>query len=120
MQQDQEIEQKIIRWLDDSVERLDAETKSKLTQARYLAVEAGNRSPVFRRWIAPAGGLASVAVLAMMLTLNQSSQTPASADSVWGDMDVLAAAEELEFYEDIEFYQWLDGELPSPDDAENV
>jgi hypothetical protein len=105
--------------LNASAAALDGRVRSKLTQARFAAVEEARRgrgSFVWRSWV-PVGSLAGAAVLALLLwngdiSLNRhdSGQTQNPLD----DLDLMTADENLEMIEDLEFYQWLDSE-PRPD-----
>ena len=95
--------------LDESVEQIEAATLTRLRAARRTAIEAGqaSRQPA---WLLPAGGLATVAVVTA-LAVNLLISTPESA-AMPGleDMALMADSEELEFYEELDFYIWLDNE----------
>lgn len=103
--------QKLKSDFDNSVSNIDAETASKITQARYRALEKLDKKS--RNWfVFPAGAFAS-AVLALMIliTVPQSGLEP---DVKAVDMDLISSSEELELYEELEFYEWLeDYELPT-------
>ena len=90
--------------LDESVRDLDADVVARLRQARYRALKAKPR-PFF--WLLPASGLAaaSVAVLAVSLWLYQPAR-PVPVHSV-EDIEILTSAENLELFDDLEFYGWL-------------
>ena len=63
-----ELERKARALFEDSVERLDARTRSKLTQARNRALDEVKNGAVRRRWIwAPAGGVALAAIVAVVM-----------------------------------------------------
>ena len=65
-----ELEHKARQLFEDSVERLDARTRSKLTQARNRALDEVRKGAARRRWIwAPAGGFAVAAVVAVGVVL---------------------------------------------------
>ena len=55
----------------------------------------------------PAGALASVVATVLALALTVSEPENGLARQV-EDLDLLSAGEELELYENLEFYQWLD------------
>ena len=76
-----ELEHKARALFEDSVERLDARTRSKLTQARNSALDEFRKGAARRRWIwAPAGGFALAAVLAVGVVLWPGrTQTPSPA-----------------------------------------
>ncbi|MFQ5992236.1 MAG: DUF3619 family protein [Nitrospiraceae bacterium] len=89
--------------LDRSTEDLDDGVLRRLRGARHRALE----TPASTAAWAWASGLAaaSVAVLAVTLWLTQPSATDPLPDL--NDVEVLATAENLEFYDDLEFYSWL-------------
>lgn len=100
-----------------SAENLDGHTRSKLTQARYAALEAAKRKPKFwqtapGRWLVPASGATAAAVLAVVLSFN-----PARFESdahhgatVFEDLEIVASDDSLELYQDMDFYTWLNSE----------
>lgn len=100
--------------LDESAAALDAATLSRLNRARQAAL-AQRRVP--RRWLLPAG-FASACVL--LLAVFASHRYPPAADSAEfplgakaaaaGDIDLVASDDEPEFYQDLEFYAWLDAQ----------
>jgi hypothetical protein len=104
---------------DESVERLDGRTRSKLTQARHAALEelrAGK--PRWRGVRVPAAALATVAVAAVLVVtwtgLNQSA-APGSGGLPLDDFDIVADSDNLEMLQDVEFYAWLeDAAVPDP------
>ncbi|MDR0779976.1 MAG: hypothetical protein LBF16_04685 [Pseudomonadales bacterium] len=107
--------------LDHSCAVLDGHTLSRLNRIRHTAFDAKTarrRSPL----LLPFGGLVTAAVLMFsVLLLNDTPQAPlpqvslpqislkglpAAAEQL-EDMDLLSASEEVDFYEELEFYQWL-------------
>lgn len=98
---------------EESIDRLDAATRSRLTQARHAALAELER-PSFRpgAWL-PAGALAAAAVLAIALWTR-----PSGVDSVPSpglvagvaaedDLELLAGSDDLDMLtEDVEFYAW--------------
>lgn len=95
--------------LDQAVEELDGAIQGRLRAARREALTARQARPA---WLLPLGGLATaatVAVLALSLWLLPAPQQPALMPSV-EDMVLLSDEAELEFYEDLDFYLWLDSE----------
>ncbi len=108
-----EFEQRTRQLLQESVDGLDAATRSKLTQARHAALEAATnrrRIPGLGFW-APAGVLAS-AVLATVLVLAPGQRASDSVNVASGetfeDLELLADAEALELAQedDLEFLEW--------------
>ena len=101
------------RVFDESVAGLDAATRSRLTQARYRALEERKpttRSPGWSFTLVPAGTLAATALLAWFLV----GQPPPGPDvglqvASVDDLEILLAEEPLEMLgEDLEFYGWLE------------
>ncbi len=96
--------------LDESVDALDASTLAKIRQVRTQAMERAAARDV--NWFANrqglvVGGLATacVMVLAVVLLLNSpTSIQPVPVD----DMELISASDNLELFEDLEFYEWLE------------
>jgi hypothetical protein len=93
---------------DESVEGLDAQTRSRLNRGRQAALaELATGRPVWVQW-APAAGVAAAAVFAVVLwTGNQpvDELTPAASAS---DFEILLTEDSFEMLEDLEFYSWID------------
>ena len=104
-----DFEDKARAAFEDSVERLDASTRSKLTQARNRALDEVNKGAVRRRWLwAPAGGLALAALVAVVM-LNTGPRSGGDTGALaLEDIDIVADSENLDMLEDVEFYMWLD------------
>ena len=106
-------EQRTKRAFDDGVAALDAATRSRLTQARYRALEERKSAPR-RGWqwaFAPAGTLAAVALVAWFTVW----QAPPATDNTGlqaaslVDLELLLAEEDLEMLdEELDFYGWLE------------
>lgn len=101
----------------DSVERLDARTRSRLNQARQRALEEVKKSSARRYWLAaPLGGLAAAALIALvMIRTGGESVAPGSEETAMtlDDIDIVADADGFELIQDVEFYSWL------PDQGDN-
>lgn len=105
-----DFEDKARALFEDSVERLDASTRSKLTQARNRALDEVNKGAARRRWLwAPAGGVALAVVVAVVM-LNPGGSRPRGEAGAPGleDIDIVADSENLDMLQDVEFYMWLD------------
>lgn len=92
---------------DDSVERLDGAALSRLNQGRHAALEGLANAEVsaqWRRWV-PAGGVAAVALVSVLLMQGPEVETLPGEIS---DFEILMEGESLEMYQDLEFYSWLD------------
>ncbi len=94
--------------LDHRAQNVDEEVRRRLQQARRAAVQAAQTQSTSRPgWLVPAGGFA-VLVIAISVTYYglQTIQEPAPLASV-EDVPILVAPEDLELYEELDFYQWL-------------
>lgn len=108
--------ERVRRRLDDDVSAFDSETLSRLRRARQRAIAAAGKRSWWRApwaahrpagdWLVPAGAFASIAATALALTLMVSEPDDGIAREV-DDLELLTAGEELELYENLEFYQWL-------------
>lgn len=98
--------------LEASVENLDQETIDRLAAIRLQALASADRnrklSWLSASWLKPAGGFVTAAVLiaSVMLWSSNSVDGPAPL-AVLEDIKLLTDSEELEFYQDLDFYQWL-------------
>lgn len=108
---DQEKEQRFIdnvkKALDLGAENLDAGTQSKLTRIRHKALDAGKRKAFdIRQWFTlPVAGWATACLIVLGLTLYM--KQPNGTLPPLEDIDLLAAEENIEFYDSLEFYAWL-------------
>lgn len=101
--------------LDQSAEALDGATLSRLNQARQAAM-AQRRAP--RRWLLPAGLVSACLLLLAVFTWHGFvPATPGSAEfpltaktAASSDIDLVASDDGPEFYQDLEFYAWLDAQ----------
>ena len=107
--QDLEFTRHLKRRLDEAEQNLDAGIRSRLTQTRYQALAQRKENPSWwPEWIKqPLPGMAAAfaLVLALALTLNGPPST--QPGNGLEDMDLLTAEDQLELYEDLEFYAWL-------------
>jgi TPR repeat protein len=122
MRPDEELLNEIRQRLDHSANELDELTLAKLGAARRRAVAAGNRSALFRLGAVLAIGRSGMVALmlaglltiaSVMLKSYPPAQNELQALSLMEDMALLGAAEELEFYEELDFYLWVTDEQDS-------
>lgn len=98
------------RLLDTSVAGLDAATRSRLNQARQRALAArGRRAPVWTPGWALGGVAASVCVVVLAFVLWQGQPAGQPYDAL-ADLEVLTASDQIDLYEDLDFYEWLDSD----------
>ena len=109
--------ERIREQLDAGVNDLDDATLSRLAQARHRAVAAAGKprrrwwAPWPRElpageWLVPAGAFASIVATAVALTIMVGEPGDGLARDV-DDLEILTAGEEIELYENLEFYLWL-------------
>ncbi|MGH8121195.1 MAG: hypothetical protein ACREPT_00300 [Rudaea sp.] len=109
--------------LDESARDLDANTASRLNRARQTALALRGRRSL-RLWLLPAG-LTSACALLLAVAIWQphhpassavvapnmrdsSAQTTGAVSAA--DADAAPAEDTLEFYQNLEFYAWLDAQ----------
>jgi len=96
--------------LDRGVTELDNRTADRLRRIRVAAVEQVERGKprwfAVHRW-ATAGGIAAFAVLVVAVSLWVSQPRQIQPPGQVDDIEILAAREHLDIYEDMEFYRWL-------------
>ncbi len=128
MNEDEEaFERRSRELLQAGVDGLDGRIRSRLTQARFAALEAARKNRfgfAWQSWI-PAGGVAAAALLAVLLWNARPADQPgtqmagvqaAGAASSMDDLELLVASESFELLEDLEFYEWLES-APGSGDA---
>ena len=82
---------------------INSETLKELEQRRQLALHAGSRS-FLRRWALPSASAAfASALLLMVFLLPQLPGIPGLSN----DSRVESFSENIELYENLEFYSWL-------------
>ena len=120
----------VLDQLDQDSRSLDAATASRLNQARQRALqEVRSGRAAWQGWRLPAalaGGLASVTLAVLLWQAwpgaGQSPTLPSAMDTNHAlaqlDLALLSEQDSLEFYQDLEFYQWLDTELDPQLDAD--
>lgn len=122
-----EQEQKLVdaakRLLDQSAAELDRDTLSRLARARKRALAAPTGRRFFiRRPVLLTGTAASLATAAavVMLAFFSPLGRDAADQNLVADMGLLTSEESIEFFEDIEFYEWLSAVDGDEDDLSRV
>jgi negative regulator of sigma E activity len=111
------VEERTRALFDESVEQLDGRTRSRLTQARYAAVEELRkqraqpwRKTLSQAWL-PLSGAAAAAVLAVWMTVSPVGQDSLNngiaRDVPLDELDLVAGQANIELLEDVEFYAWI-------------
>ena len=104
------------RTFEQSAAGVDAATRSRLTRARFRALEAARSTELEhdRRPARIAGAATAVTLavaLAVSFSLHENGPEPAEGPqfAALGDLEILAGAEELELLEEgVDFYAWLE------------
>jgi hypothetical protein len=108
-----EFERRSRDLLEASAANLDGLLRARLSEARVRALEELERpvAPAWLRTLAPAGGLAAAALVAV-LAWRGASMSPEAGPADAGRSDVLevvAMSDDFDLLQDdVEFYQWLD------------
>lgn len=102
--------QRIKEELDAGVERLDPVTLARLKSCRMRALEKahqrGWRFADIPRWVT-AGGFATVTVAVVAVSLWFAAPRRNLVAANPEDVQIVASQEQLELYDDLEFYRWL-------------
>lgn len=93
--------------LDMCVDQLDSTIAARLRTARLHAVEAASKKNERLVWARPVGGLVT-ATLVVAVAASLWMANPSMPKHAIEDMELLASAESPEFYQDLEFYLWLE------------
>lgn len=103
------LEERSRELFENSVERLDAHTRSRLNQARQRALDEVKKGATRRYWLAaPLGGLAAAALIALVMIRSGDPGSKSEGDTMsLDDLDIVADTDSFELIRDVEFYSWL-------------
>jgi hypothetical protein len=95
---------------DESVQDLDAATRSRLTQGRHKALAQAERRTGFGRWNqwVPVTGVAAATVFAVVLWRGDPQVSELDLPAAVSDFEILLDQDEFEMLQDLEFYSWMD------------
>jgi len=100
--------------LDSSCEQMNIQTRSRLEKIRQEVLDTALVEQQARNInvLYPAAAFVTASVLVFMLIFFDTSQTESTADFLLSDLapediEILVTDDDLEFYEEIDFYQWL-------------
>ncbi|MEW8218783.1 MAG: hypothetical protein AB2770_10505 [Candidatus Thiodiazotropha taylori] len=121
MRSDDAFLKEVKQQLQKSSDDLDELTLAKLGAARRRAVEVGSRPAVYRfgdvlslgrgsMTILMLAGLLLIASAVLLNRANTPEQQQAQSITLLEDMELLGAAQELEFYQELDFYLWVTDE----------
>ncbi len=109
---------------DGSVENLDGATRARLRAARERALEELTPRTRFggaRLWIPAAAAAALVALVTLPLVERNGTGAESGFESmVVTDLEILLGEEDLEMLAELEFYEWLDLEIPDESGSEGI
>ncbi len=108
--QDEKFAVQAKKLFDDSVERLDAATLSRLNKGRHQALaELQQTRPVGQwvRWM-PATGVAAAALVTVVMLQGRGVEGPEPPAATVTDFEILLGEDSLEMLEELEFYSWID------------
>lgn len=108
---DKQIIDQVTRSLDQQADELDAATLSTLRQARARALdEMAHKTPRFKAGALWVGGLATAGAcaVALMLVWPEDPAIKTEFGPAIADAEMLSDENSIEFYEELDFYIWLD------------
>ena len=108
---EEELVAQVRESLDASVQRQDAETRHKLIAAREKALAQSKRNSIFTSvWLKPAFATACAVFVAFFIINTQfpitQNQNVVQSNEI-EIIETLAEQDNLELYEELEFYTWL-------------
>ena len=105
-ERDKQFEQQAKKLFDESVERLDAATLSRLNRSQTSSACRGETPGAqWSRWMPVTAGAAATVLVAVMVMRGPGSDDvfePSAAD-----FELLLSEESIEMLEELEFYTWL-------------
>jgi hypothetical protein len=95
---------------DDSVERLDAATLSRLNKSRHQALAELQHTRLAGQWARwmPATGVAAAALVTVIILQGPGVEGPEPPAATVTDFEILLGEDSLEMLEELEFYSWID------------
>ncbi len=100
---DEKLVSQVCDALDNSVNRIDAETRQRIIAARKSALERTQRRFSLPKLFAVAATALSI-FIAVMIVKTQLNQPLVNEDTT---MEMVASQDTFELYEELEFYTWL-------------
>ncbi len=102
-------EERLSRGMSAGAGELDGALRSRLNQARQTALAELDKPA----WLAPpgwlpVGGAVAAAVMVALLMRQGAVQTELPGRAPAEDIEILLSGEDLELFEDLEFYAWLE------------
>lgn len=105
-ERDKQFEQQAKKLFDESVERLDAATLSRLNRSRQAALAAAKHPGAqWSRWMPVTAGAVATVLVAVMVMRGPGSDDVFEQSAA--DFELLLSEESIEMLEELEFYTWL-------------
>lgn len=107
---------------DQSVEGLDAETRSRLNRGRHEALAQLRPGASYGQWLQwnqrslPAAGVAAAAVVAVLIWTGRTSVDDLTPPATASDLEILLAEDSFEMLQELEFYSWINFEAELDDE----
>ena len=89
-----------------AADQLDPDTRRRLTQARYAALDALPRAR-WHRWRYAIAGLTSATAMLLVVSLWLMAPATTPVPEQLADLELLATSDNPDFFNELEFYQWL-------------
>lgn len=108
--QDEALAARAKELFDQSVQGLDAETRSRLNRGRHEALAHTATRIRHGRWQqwAPAAGVAAAALVAVVILKGRPPVDELTPLLTANDFEILLDEDSFEMLEDLEFYSWID------------
>lgn len=109
---------------DQSVDGLDAETRSRLNRGRHEALAQLRPGVRYRQWLQwnqrtlPAAGVAAAAVVAVLIWTGRPPVDDLTPPATASDFEILLAEDSFEMLQELEFYSWIDFEAELVDELD--
>ncbi|MEE8345089.1 MAG: hypothetical protein V3R35_07105 [Woeseiaceae bacterium] len=109
---------------DQSVEGLDAETRSRLNRGRHEALALLRPGARYGQWLQwnqrtlPAAGVAAAAVVAVLIWTGRPPVDGLTPPATASDFEILLAEDSFEMLQELEFYSWIDFEAELDDELD--
>jgi hypothetical protein len=109
---------------DQSVEGLDAETRSRLNRGRHEALAHLRPGVRYGQWLQwnqrtlPAAGVAAAAVVAVLIWTGRPPVDDLTPPAMASDFEILLAEDSFEMLQELEFYSWIDFEAELDDELD--
>ncbi len=106
MTDNDKLEREINIALKQSADAIDAETLSRIRQARTRAIQQTEVKQV--NWFGIMSGAVATACVMVFIVLLLTGNDPLMQAMPVEDIELVTVLDELELYENLEFFQWLD------------